>query len=478
MTAQATSVARSGQPCPAAAPRPDGWAWILAWLAFLPVAVLRAGRLAEGDTFWEIRTGLLTIGQRAIPAVDPFSWTVHGRPWTLNSWGFNVVIGLAYKLAGLPGVAWACAGMVMALAALVLLLARQMGASPPVAGALLLLATGVLVVYLSARPQLVDYLAVVVLVMLLRRIATGAGRAGSAGAAGLLSVVWVNLHAGALLGAALAGACAALLLARRATRGSGWWCLAAAGAALAGAFASPYGTHVIGQAEHVQSASAGLIVEWRHFDPASPLQWLALATGVAALAVAVRRRDPVFTAALSVAVAGSVWALRFQPFAVLLALPLLAAALSSPPAAVAAYARSRRVMLYRGAAAGAAALIVLAALSLPHIGRPDPATYPVSLAKDIPRGCHLFSTDLIGSFVILARPDVAVAWDTRDDLYGRQRVLADERVLAGRGPLAAELAGAGCVLVPPGFPLAARLRADPAWRAVAADGAAVLFTRR
>src|SRR6266851_1035467 len=76
--------------------------WLLAWLAFLPVAVMRAGVLSEADTFWEIRTGLITLSHRALPAVDSFSWTMHGEPYTLNSWGFNVLIAIAYRLGGLP----------------------------------------------------------------------------------------------------------------------------------------------------------------------------------------------------------------------------------------------------------------------------------------------------------------------------------------------------------------------------------------
>jgi hypothetical protein len=65
--------------------------------------ILRAGTLAEANTFWQIRTGLLTISHRAILRADPFSWTMAGKPWTLNSWGFNVLIAGTDWLAGLPG---------------------------------------------------------------------------------------------------------------------------------------------------------------------------------------------------------------------------------------------------------------------------------------------------------------------------------------------------------------------------------------
>ena len=41
---------------PAARSRRIRPAWLLAWLAIVPVALIRARVLAESDTFWEIRT--------------------------------------------------------------------------------------------------------------------------------------------------------------------------------------------------------------------------------------------------------------------------------------------------------------------------------------------------------------------------------------------------------------------------------------
>ncbi len=452
--------------------------WLVAWLGYLPIAVLRAGVLAEADTFWQVRTGLVTLAARSIPTVDTFTWTMRGKPWTLNSWGFNVVIAIAYKLAGLPGVALVCSALIMVIAALVLVLARQLGASPAVAGVLLLLASPVLVGWLTARPQLVDYIGILALIAALRRIAAG-GRLRVVLAVGALSVVWVNLHAGTLLGVMITAGCAVLLLARRDGRSAGGWCLAAAAAGLAGAFINPYGFGLISQTEQVQAASSGLIVEWQHFNPASPLADAALAAGLLALFIAARRREPAFVAALAICAVSAVFAVRMLPFVDLAALPVLAGWVSRPGPAVLRYARSRRVMFARCGAVGFLAFAAVAVPSLTHIGRPDLAKYPVAIVADIPAGCRLFSTDLIGGFVILQRPDVPVSLDTRNTLYGRRRLLALERVLAGRGNLTRGLAGAGCVLVPPGSGLAKRLRDNPAWRVKASEPpAAVLFVRK
>jgi hypothetical protein len=130
-------------------------------------------------------------------------------------------------------------------------------------------------------------------------------------------------------------------------------------------------------------------------------------------------------------------------------------------------------VFYLGLAAGT----VVALPSLGHIGRPDSLYYSIKLVKDIPPHCRLFNTDLLGGFVILERPDVQVSLDTRNDLYGRQRMFAEELVLEGKGDVASGLAGAGCVLVPPATGLAKWLRTSQGWRLADSDSTAVLFVR-
>ena len=469
-----------------------GTSWVLAWLAFLPVTVARAGTLAEPDTFWQVRTGLLTISHRAIPTVDPFSWTVSGKPWTLNSWGFNVLIAGSYRLAGLSGVAWACAGLAMVAGGLVLFLARQLGASPLVAGALLVLSWPFLVTWLSARPQLVDYIGVLLVAILMPRIVSSRNPIRPVVAVGIVSAVWVNLHAGELIGVAMICA-SALLLARRDMRGKGrWvagslpnanfflrhsgWCWIAAAAALAGSLLNPYGVGLLTHAAQVEGASAGIVAEWQHLDPRSPTQWSMLAIGLAALILAARQRDLLFVGELGIVAVAGVLAVRFLPILVFLALPILAASVSRSP--LPGYLRSRRILLYPATAAVLGPVLVLAVPNLGHIGRPDPAIYPVKLVRDIPPHCRLFNSYELGSFVILERPDVKVSLDSRNDLYGRQRVLADEQVLRGQGDVARALAGADCVLIPPRMGLATWLRANQGWKLIGSEPTAVLFVRR
>ncbi|QGN57309.1 hypothetical protein [Nostocoides sp. HKS02] len=456
--------------------RPWLWAWLWAWLAFLPVALLRTGTMAESDTFWQIRTGLTTIEQRGIPTVDPFSWTVHGAHWTLNSWGYDVLIAVAYRLAGLVGVALTCAVLVMAAAGLVLLLARELGASPGVAGASLWLVAPLLVAWLSARPQLVDYVTVLLLVALLRRVVDDQHPGRSTVLIGVLCAAWVNLHAGALLGVGIAGTCTVVQLCRTRSWERWKWCLAATAAALAGSVVNPLGLGLFAQTAQVKSASTGVVLEWQHLDPADPTQLVMLALGLSALVLAARRRDVVSVAGVGVLAVAAIVAIRFLPLLALMALPTLAA--SGSHRAVLGYIHSRRAVLLPGAAVAVAATLALALPALTHIGQPLPAIYPAKAVADIPSGCKLFNTYVLGGYVILQRPDVLVSIDSRNDLYGAARVGAAERTLAGRGDVSAALAPAGCALVPPTSGLAKRLFRDPAWAVKTRQASGVLFVRR
>ena len=113
---------------------PDPWVirrpWLAAWLALTPIALLRAGTFAESDTFWQIRTGLIELDSGALVRTDPFTWTRAGQPWIQNSWGYNVLDGLAYRAGGLPGVALFNAALVMAVLGVILAIGKRVGASP------------------------------------------------------------------------------------------------------------------------------------------------------------------------------------------------------------------------------------------------------------------------------------------------------------------------------------------------------------
>lgn len=447
--------------------------WFLAWLAFLPLVMIRAENFAESDTFWEIRTGILTIDQGTIPIRDTFSWTVAGEPWTLNSWGFNVVLGAAHRLGGLTGSAIAASVLVAFFGALLLLLARQLGATPVISGWVLFIGGALMTTWISARPQIVDYIAMLGVVLLLNRLRITSRPVWVLAGFGLLTIAWVNLHAAASLGAVSCGAAAvAMLISRRDRRLT----IRFVGATLVVGGCSlinPYGFGILAQAIQVKDESTN-IREWQSFDASDPLQLMVMAAGLTSFVIAARRRDPILVAVLAVMVCGSIAAYRILPILFLLSLPILAAA-APPP--VLRYFESRRRMLRQGAIVSVVVAVIAAGINIPNLGRPDPAHFPSLAIQEIPVGCQLFNDYQLGGLVILQRPDVKVSIDSRNDLYGAQRVDRSLKAIEGNGDYERELQGADCALIPPDTELARILRDSPQWLRTFNEPTAELFVR-
>lgn len=448
--------------------------WLTAWLSLLPFIALRAGTFSESDTFWQIRTGLLTISERSIPSRDPFSWTAAGDPWTQNSWGFNVLLAVFYRLGGLPSVAIASMMLSAATLALALVLARRAGAHPFVTVVLLQAQCSVLLLYLQARPQIADYAAVLAIVLLADQIVRSVGRPWAALCwTAAIVVMWVNLHAAAPFGVAILGASAVLAVLHRPSRARAKWLLAATTVAAVAALVNPYGVGVYTQTFRVQDASTELIVEWQRLDVFSPLQTIFFLPGIVALVIALRRRDVVFSAALAVAAAGSVSAMRILPLLALTAFPILASAATKP--AVLRYVASRKLMLTQGSVVFLTTVSVVGIVALTHAGRPDPKEYSPAVVDAIPSHCRMLNSYVYGGYLILERPDLRVSIDSRNDLYGVDRVREHIRTMKSRPGSA--IADVDCVLISKSAPLATWLRTDPAWRVSAEARSATLFVR-
>ena len=289
-----------------------------------------------------------------------------------------------------------------------------------------------------------------------------------------MSVLWVNLHATAIMGVGLIGAVAAGTFVLPSTRSRTRWCLAALLAALAGMLANPYGVDVVKQSFEVADESTQSIVEWQRLDLGDPGQLLPLLVGVLGLVIALRRRDVLYVAILAATSVSALYALRMLPFATFAALPLVASAAS--PAVIKDYIHSRRVMLAQGVVILLAVLLGVAAPVANHLGRPSPLTYSPDLVAQLPKGCHLFNSYPTGGFVILARPDVRVSIDSRNDMYGPTLVDAADRAV--KRTRAADLVGADCALVPRGSGAARWLGRHDDWRRIDSDAIAVLYVRR
>jgi hypothetical protein len=446
----------------------------------VPLAIARAGVLAESDTFWQTRTGLVIVQEGRIPTTDHFSWTAQGQAWQSNSWAFDVLLGLGYRIGGLTVVALVGAALVMVVGAAALLLARRLGAAPGPAALIMVLGATLAATWLSVRPQLADYAAVPLLVVLLDPVRAG-GRVSRQvwAVVGIASLhtVWVNLHGAAPLGIGLILAAYLGHVAgrRRTVMPPRWgWYAGAVCAAFLGTLVNPYGFGVFGQLLRVRTES-GDIKEWAPLQPTDLPQLMLFGLSLMGVYAAWRLGRLDLVAMLGALAAGGLVMIRLLPVAALVALPVLAGSLSLPGPA--AWLANRRRLVHVGLGLTLVGLAVPAVTAVGHIGQPQ---YPLAAIRALPTGCRLLNDYLTGGPIILLRPDVMVSLDSRNDVYGSTRLLTHGELERGPVDAAAQLRALGvtCVLVAPTAGIARRLGDDPEWQEVVRERYGVLFVRR
>jgi hypothetical protein len=248
--------------------------------------------LGDPDSHWHIAVGHWILTHRTVPDVDTFSFTFSGAPWIAKEWLSQLLLTLAYDVAGWAGVeVLAGAAIALTFALLLRLLLRDLKPLPA------LLFTGAAVVMMAphflARPHVLAFPLMLVWVSgLVRAVEERRAPEPLLLAAMLL---WANMHGGFTLGLLLAGAFGleALIgaddaVARRSLFLA--WAKFGLGAVLV-ACITPYGWESILVTSRIFSIGDALnvISEWRSPDfKAQPMQeivllvalYLALSRGV------------------------------------------------------------------------------------------------------------------------------------------------------------------------------------------------------
>jgi hypothetical protein len=165
----------------------------LAW------GTLAQGLLRDAGIGWHIRTGQLILGTHSIPHTDPFSSTMQGKAWYAWEWLFDAVVGMAHHLAGLNGVVFFSALVIALTFALLLRRMLARGTNLPVAIIVLLLAVAASSVHLFARPHVLSWLFTIVWWEILERFEDD-GQTVNLLWLPVLTLLWVNLHGGFLVG--------------------------------------------------------------------------------------------------------------------------------------------------------------------------------------------------------------------------------------------------------------------------------------
>ena len=167
------------------------------------LAVLVTNTSADADLWGHLRFGLDMLALKSIHASDLYSFTAD-RAWINHEWLSELLMGIGYTGLGALGLNCLKLGVVAAVGAIALIIARQEHAGPIARD--LDVALTVFATYSRTqviRPQMFSVAIFCAMLYLLRE--TTRGRARALWCVPLCFVAWVNLHGGWIVGLAALG---------------------------------------------------------------------------------------------------------------------------------------------------------------------------------------------------------------------------------------------------------------------------------
>lgn len=169
-------------------------------ILFLSLATLAVQETLDPDLWWHLRTGQYIWEMRSIPRQDVFSYTASQHPWITHEWLSELAMYGLYSLSGMAGLIVAFA---LVIASAWWLVYRRCMGRPYLAAFLVLLGAIASAVAWGARPQMLSLLLASAFLYVLDEY-----RHGEKDRLWLLpplTVLWVNLHSGYMMGLALIG---------------------------------------------------------------------------------------------------------------------------------------------------------------------------------------------------------------------------------------------------------------------------------
>lgn len=270
-------------------------------LVALAIVIADAGQATDTDLWGHIRFGQAVLAQQHLVVTDPYSYTVHGGPWSNHEWLTEVVMAAAYNALGVVGLKlWKFACVAMTMLMVVLGLAETGAAAAVQLNTLTLVALAVMP-QMEFRPQLFTFALFAAMLALLARH-NYRGRAPLALVIPMMAL-WANLHGGFIMGIATLALYAGTAGIEDFVAGAGTGRALRLGAltiaALAATLATPYGLATWSPVLHAlrnpvtrlavtdwQPLIFALLRQWRasHVGVIYMLSGIALMTGFAATA--------------------------------------------------------------------------------------------------------------------------------------------------------------------------------------------------
>lgn len=158
----------------------------------------------DPDLWWHMATGRYIVETGSIPTGDPFSYTAAGKPWVAHEWLAELVIYQIYRVGGYLPLVLLFGAMTTLTSGLTLRTLRLLGLRPIAAACITGWVALMSLFGWDVRPQVFSYLLFALYFYLLLRARQRVDR--WLWLLPALMVLWVNLHAGYVMGQLLIGA--------------------------------------------------------------------------------------------------------------------------------------------------------------------------------------------------------------------------------------------------------------------------------
>jgi hypothetical protein len=438
--------------------------------------------LNDGDTWWHLATGQWILAHHYVPTTDVFSFSAVGTPWSAHEWLTEILLALAFKLAGWSGVVVLTGAAVAGALLIVTRRALHDGLTSAPLLTLTMISFSLISASLLVRPHVFGLLLLAFWITQLMA-ARDADRAPPFWLLGIM-LFWVNMHASFLLGLAMIGpfALEAVLESPPEQRFKSLreWSLFGLAAALI-SLVNPQGYEAFVYPVQVMNMRLlPRIIEWRPvtFEHFKPIEIALLALIGMALIRPVRLK-PLRLVLLLGVIHLALHQSRQEMILAIVAPLLLAGPMAAAFPATEQPAPDKERMIWRGAFIVMA--LVAALRLLTPIERIDSPTAPISALATVPpqlRAQPVLNELGFGGFLIFSKVKPFI--DGRTDMYGDPFFFNYDSMVEGDGAtFDAELPKYGFkwALLPPAAPLVKALAARPDWKKIYSDKFAVVFVR-
>lgn len=174
---------------------------LFAILIFLGLLIMTTRPVADPDFWWHLQTGKLIAESGVIPHVDPFSFTLTGSNWITHEWLTELLIFQLFKIGSFPLLIVIFS---ILISSAFLLAYFQSNAKPYIAGFITIFSALATAPTWGVRPQMITLTFSSVFLYILDRTRLNSQWKNLL-LLPLITLLWVNLHGGYILGLAIIG---------------------------------------------------------------------------------------------------------------------------------------------------------------------------------------------------------------------------------------------------------------------------------